>query len=697
MVTSLFVQENLKYHIHTSGIQRLAFAYNAAMVCCAINFFIELLINGILSNIEYKAFLSLGHGILILQHSLCSKNRKLTGPVSLVIGEILNLSLVYFTYILYPNYGIIWSQMSAYVIYYYQAFMIKSFSGCVIISVKQSAVWIFSGIYLQRINIEEPSVLLSACFSLFALMLSAFYFEYLKENDICLSKCQVKIMSEKMSLIVETIPDCISVISTDLIELFANSSVRHLTEKESIIDYLKLSSIVTKYEPFPKNNPILNDIKTALESTVGTTYSFGILEKDGNYIEWSGKIITWEENRAIILSGRNVTKIIRLEKENSENSYKSTLINTVSHELRTPTNAILTVGSLIKESKELSTINEERIDILLGSCSYQLCLINDLLDYAQIVAGSLKIFPVPFNFYEFLEDCTKFIELQLGNQIQLLKIVENVPDVIITDHNRIKQIILNLLSNARKFTLKGCITLEFLYSSPYLFVKCKDTGVGIPKEKVSKLFKHFGTLEESSSINQQGVGLGLVISNMLVHKLGGQGIKVESKEGFGSSFSFFIQIEELETDSSDVANEESHITIPTILVKSLQSKNEILIVDDVFFNIMAYIQIFKSEGILCSYALNGEEAIEKIMEKKFSCILMDCEMPILDGWETTIKLNKLKNMGEIISLPHIIGTTAHTDEGNRKKCFDAGMDDVILKPCSKETLINKVKNWILTE
>jgi signal transduction histidine kinase/CheY-like chemotaxis protein len=614
-----------------------------------------------------------------------------------MIGEALNLILIYFTFFLYPNYGVIWSQMSGYILYYYQAYLCLTTRSCFLLSLKQSVLWLGVGLYFQKIDINDFSCFVAGFFSLLALQVTSMYFEHLKETEICKSKYRVRELNKKMTEILETIQDLIIVLSTDRKELFSNSALRVFLAKQDLFQVLSTFEYSKQYSnQLPAHKTLAEGIDLALALPVGSAVQFGVVYKQTVYLEWSSKVINWDGCAVLMLCGRDVSKIIELEKENNENNYKSALISTVSHELRTPTNAIMTIGSIIQASGELTKNTSQQMDLLLGSCNYQLCLINDLLDYAQIVAGCLKITKTCFNFEALLSECASFIQLQMGNQIQLLKIIENVPENIITDPNRLKQILLNLLTNARKFTLRGCITLSLKYEKPKLLISCKDTGIGIPEEKLSSLFRAFSKIENSSEINTQGVGLGLVISSMLVQKLGGDGIKVKSKVGVGSTFEFFVLVDEAETCFADIANENPKVQIPLMLVKNINSKVRILIVDDVYFNIMAYVEIFKTEGIRCSYAMNGEEAIEKVLEfDRFSCILMDCEMPILDGWETTKRLISLQTKKVIEKLPPIIGASAHSEDDQKSRCLQAGMKDFITKPCPREILFHKVKFWIL--
>ena len=407
----------------------------------------------------------------------------------------------------------------------------------------------------------------------------------------------------------------------------------------------------------------------------------------------------WEDKKVVILFGRDVTELIKFEKENMENSYKSSLLITVSHELRTPTNAMLAMSEILLDSKELSAENQERVTIITSFCSYLLCLINDLLDYAQIMAGCLKTVKVSFNLPKLLKECLSIfdIELNRANICSEIFYFNLIPDEIITDPYRLKQIIINLLSNAKKFTQYGSIKLSISYNAPMLTISCKDTGTGIEESKISTLFKTFGKIE-NILLNPLGVGLGLYISNMIIHELGGNGLRVSSILGEGSVFTFQIPIG-VSSDLSpecEIADENSNISLPNSITTKLLEKYKILIVDDTYFNILAYFQIFKGEGLLCEHAMNGSDAIEKIKIMSFNCIIMDCEMNNISGWETTKVLKVLEANKEIKRLPPIIGTSAYDSDSVREECLSSGMDDFLAKPCPKKDTIEKIMHWIQT-
>ena len=561
-------------------------------------------------------------------------------------------------------------------------------------SVKRIFLLFLLGIYASRkLLFESGSVLLSEM-TLIVFCLVCVSFDFQQDTELCEARTKIIQSNDKVLSMSCAIGDTIVIINEKLHKIFSNSAYEKLVKSTSFLCFFEKTKYHRRYFTHGNSvNELLSDIMLTFKFEIGSELRFGVIQVEGDFFELNGKLIIWDGVLSIVLFGRNMTHTLNLEKENSEGQYKSALLRTVSHELRTPTNAIFAMAQMIKSCEDISEENIERLEIITGSCTYQLCLINDLLDYAQIIAGCLKISKMPFSVAQLLSECLKLIEIQSNERLIKLKMkVNDVPEKLISDPYRIKQVILNLLSNARKFTLKGKITLVASYSNKELTIKCKDTGIGIPPEKLSVLFTQFGRIDNSSSINPHGVGLGLVISNMLVKELGGDRITVTSTEGNGSCFGFTISVEEI--SPSDIAEENIKVFLPSIFIKSLSNKVEILLVDDTYFNILALSQIFKSEGIACSYVLSGEDAIAKIKMYSYACVLMDCEMPNLDGWETTKRLKQMFLGREITYLPPIIASTAHNSEGIRMKCIQAGMDDILVKPCHRDIITSKVKYWI---
>lgn len=680
--------------------QTAFFRIKVAIVVLWILTFIHLVLDtvyfGIKGNLSQKLILIVFQPIYCFLFKKVSENPESSIYFSLSLAELTNAVLVYYTYALTPGNESIWIQLAIVVTFVYEGFLFSDYLSLIIFALKQTAVWVGAGVYYNKIIFNDPIAV-----GMGILALPIFYFvailcDYVKDIEMCESKLKVEQAQQKISNIVEAISDAILVISSEFEVVFSNSSARDMLKSYSIQEYLLNSRYHRRYFPIKnREQGIYNDVQEVFNGKIDTETNFGVSENNGEFTEWKGKLIDWDGKVSMIMSGRNVTRLLKLEKEGNENTYKSTLLRTVSHELRTPINAILAMTQIIQLNGDISKDIQDKLDIILGSCNYQLCLINDLLDYAQIVAGSLKISSTPFSLYTLLNESLKLISLQLREKpVELKLLLKDIPLEIISDPHRLKQITLNLLSNACKFTVTGSITLEAYYKKKLLTIKCKDTGIGIPPDKFSLLFTQYGRIDSSFSLNPQGVGLGLTISNMLVKELGGEGLKVESDLNKGSCFYFTLPIKDYVDEIKEIKKLTCHVDIVCGEKEYFFSKREVLVVDDTYFNIMAIVHILQSEGIKCTYVLNGYDAIEKIRERKYDWVLMDCEMPIMDGWETTMKIRELAEKGEIEKTPPIIALTAHSSQEIRDKCLKAGMDEVIVKPCEKKIIINVLKRFI---
>ena len=679
-----------------SALKRINIAYSITIYTGIINIMLDIIKTGILSVSEHRILYLISYGTSILFNNWINKNKSWAKHFSFGYGELVNAMLLYVTFIHEKECDIIWAQLASLMIIYYQGYLMDTFSSMATLSLKHTAQWTIASYYFSKFNAKSYQAVISAIIAEFITILICCYLDHIQNLDLCTSKVKTKSANRKLNALIEAIPQCICVISENRDPVFINSALKNVLMEENLTNYLKSSTYYNRYKQQIPGTQILEDIKNSFKFNLSTQIVYGITENKSELIEWTGKIDNWEERKVLILYGKNVTQLIKLEKENNENNYKSMLLRTVSHELRTPTNSMLVMAESLLESKELSEESIEKAKIITGSCGYLLCLINDLLDYSQIMAGSLKILKTSFNLLKLLNECLSIFEIELKkNKINSSIVFKNkVPEELISDPYRIKQIILNLLSNAKKFTNHGSITLEIELIKSKLIISCRDTGIGIDSAKLSQIFTVFGRIE-NSSLNPQGVGLGLFISNMLVRRLGGKGINVVSKLNEGSIFTFDIIVEQVdEGNLSSVDEEVSAILLPAFNIRNSLNKLKILIVDDTYFNVLAYTQILTGEGFLCEYAMNGIDAIKKIIENEYDCILMDCEMPVMDGWQATQKLNEMLISGKIQILPPIIGATAHNLESVKFKCKEAGMDDIIIKPCPKSSILDKLYHWI---
>lgn len=493
--------------------------------------------------------------------------------------------------------------------------------------------------------------------------------------------------------------------------VISNSSILKLLNctyaKEifSAISDMKFRSRADKYNRWIESDRVVDCIHYFMRLE-NPSSSLGVVAFKNKAIEIGISRISWNQATCLLVTLRDVTEILELDKQKAESNFKSVLLRSVSHELRTPTNGILGMIELIKNDKTqaLKPENTYRLEIAMNSCKHLIYLINDLVDFSQIVAGTLKLGFVNFELKKLLQDCMSLIEIGATRRnIKLfLRISPNTPDVIYSEPNRLSQILLNLLSNSLKFTEQGSISiLVKQVSQDSLLISVKDTGIGIPKAKQNELFRAFGKLDDdlSSKLNPLGCGLGLHISNMLVQYLGGDPMLLKSSKEQGSEFSFKLPLkvkaDKLKSEDSFIG-EHTNVKIPTSLTSFNRNPfrtteyptcKSILVVDDSEFNRMVMCQIIQTLGITAAEAINGKDALNYIKFHKnhrecLKMILIDYEMPDLKGYQLSQIISDMADKGEISPKPLMILSTANSDQETLKKSLDAGMKGYIKKPCS---------------
>jgi signal transduction histidine kinase/CheY-like chemotaxis protein len=515
-------------------------------------------------------------------------------------------------------------------------------------------------------------------------------------------------------------PVGIIVLSLDLkIILFNNLfqdkfNVRTKHQIKSLMESLKYSPGRRDYFERENEEYLMKDIKRYIQNLSNPPTTFGIVERNGYYYEWRGNMTLWEDFHAIILTARNVTSFIQLEKSRAEAACKNAMLRSVSHELRTPTAIISSSAEQIVEDVDsnLTESSKESLNMINVCSKILLNIIHDLIDFSQIISGQFNIVRMKFSIQDLLNECIFLVSTQCRKKNLSLNLVldPRLPPFAVNDANRIRQVILNLMSNALKFTFQGKIVLSAkLRSSNQVKISVYDTGTGISRDSLQKIFKLFSDMNDGF-IESHGCGLGLHISSLIVQKLGGN-ITVKSTPNIGSKFSFLFDLgmiyetdSECESDFYRVPSEaetSSLINIPTMLVKLSQrgKPTPILIADDNEFNRKILCNFFDKENLRYDEACNGVQAVEMTRKKNksynsYRVIIMDCQMPKMDGWTASKTIHDLFHNQEIKYLPKIIGYTAYTGTEEFEKCMSSGMVDCLYKPTSRDNLLRVVRLYL---
>ena len=370
----------------------------------------------------------------------------------------------------------------------------------------------------------------------------------------------------------------------------------------------------------------------------------------------------------------------------SANQAKSDFLSNMSHEIRTPINAIIGMDEMIlRESKEEATL--EYAHNLKHAATNLLELINDILDFSKIEAGKMEIIPVNYNLCILLNDLINMIEKRAENKgLQFnVEAAANIPSVLFGDEIRIKQVITNMLTNAVKYTEKGSVTLIVNYipidnEKIYLCISVTDTGIGIKKEDIRKLYSAFERIEEERNRKIEGTGLGMNITNKLLSMMGAE-LTVDSVYGQGSNFSF--QIIQKVVDTAPIGdfreNYKNSLAKKQEYHESFIAPNaKILVVDDTVMNLTVIKGLLKQTKIKIDTALNGEECLKMVCQNKYDIIFIDHMMPGMDGIETLKTMQTLeKNLNQ--ETPKI-SLTANAISGAREKFLAAGFNDYLTKP-----------------
>ncbi|MEO0934043.1 MAG: response regulator, partial [Cyanobacteria bacterium J06641_2] len=477
---------------------------------------------------------------------------------------------------------------------------------------------------------------------------------------------------------------------------FSNSSSSYRYEDEELENNIDTFFSNLHPEDYPK---VEAAIKEHFVQRIPLDIECRMLNKHNQYI-WirnQARAIWDESGNPIRIAGciRDIEGLKKLEADLSlakeaANLAKSEFLSKMTHELRTPLNAILGFAQVLHRQSNLEEQQQQYLDTIIRSGNHLLDLINDILDISKIEAGAIQLNAQVFDFYGLIDSIEQMLQLKCKNKgLQLnLHLDKNVPQYIRTDESRLRQVLINLLDNAIKFTDAGSVCLQITkYTINNRGDCCRlqfrviDTGIGIAAEDLNSIFNVF---KQSKDIQEYfgGTGLGLTISKSFIEMMGGE-IRINSSLGEGTIVEFDIVV-------STIVKEKFIHYSPKPQIVSLASENSkplILIAEDNKDNHQLLAEMLCKIGFEIIQANNGEEAVEKWQKYKPDLILMDMRMPMMDGLQATRKIrNYLEGKDTII----IIAQTANAFNSDKKLIMSLGCDDFISKPFQEQELLEKI-------